>query len=404
MFDARKSARGADLSNAEARATALHAQGFLDRPKAPGPRALAKAFEHIGVVQMDSVSAVARAHYLTLFSRLGPYPNRLLEEAAYGRPARRTLFEYWGHEASLIPLALHRLLRWRMARAQDPANLSQSGGQFVREKRALIENVYRRIESDGAAAASALESRQRPAAWWDWSETKRALEYLFLCGRVTTARRQGFVRVYDLPQRVFAADVLARPTPLETQAQRELVRISIGAMGIATERDVRDYFRLKQGDTRARLAELVESGQVIHLKVQAWKGAAYALADLRIPRARPARAAILSPFDPLIWNRERTSRLFGFDFRLEIYTPAARRTYGYYVCPLLLGDRVAARVDLRAQRAASILRVVAVHVEPAMDPKLVASALSGQLERMREWLGLNEVLFPAGRGSTTGRV
>ncbi len=325
---------------------------------------------------MDSVSAVARAHYFALFSRLGPYPNRLLEDTAYGPPSRRTLFEYWGHEASLIPLTLHPLLRWRMRRAKDPARLSQRGRQFVGEKRALIENVYRRIEHDGAAAASDLESRQ----------------YLFLCGRITTARRQGFVRAYDLPERVLAPSVLAMPTPDEAQAQRTLLTLSIDAMGVATERDVRDYFRLTIDDTRARLAELIEAGRVIRLKVEGWKNAAYALADLRVPRLRPTCAALVSPFDSLVWNRERTSRLFGFDYRLEIYTPVARRTYGYYVCPLLIGDRLAARVDLRAERAAGILRVARLHLEASIDRKTVNQTLSEQLERMRKWLGLSEVV------------
>jgi len=191
---------------------------------------------------------------------------------------------------------------------------------------------------------------------------------------------------------VLAPSVLAMPTPDEAQAQRTLLTLSIDAMGVATERDVRDYFRLTIDDTRARLAELIEAGRVIRLKVEGWKNAAYALADLRVPRLRPRCAALVSPFDSLVWNRDRTSRLFGFDYRLEIYTPVARRTYGYYVCPLLIGDRLAARVDLRAERAAGILRVARLHLEASIDRKTVNQTLSEQLERMRKWLGLSELV------------
>jgi uncharacterized protein len=378
------------LSAAQARRVTLAAQGFADpRPAgAPTGWAVRRLFDRVGVVQIDSVNVLQRAHYLPLFSRAGPYDTALLERAAHFAPRR--LFEYWGHEASLIPVGLQPALRWRMDRAAHEA----WGGmrRIQRDRPELVERVLDEVRSRGPIAASDVVEEERPARtgpWWDWSDVKRAFEWLFWSGQVTSARRRGFERLYDVPERVLPAEVLAVPTPPVEDAQRALLRVAARGLGVAAERDLRDYFRLPTAEAKERIDELVEGGELWPVEVEGWAVPAYLDPAARIPRRVQARA-LVGPFDSLIWERTRAERLFGFRYRIEIYVPAEQRVHGYYVLPFLLGDRLVARVDLKADRAAGVLRVQASHAEEYAPPE-TAAELATELERMAGWLGLGGV-------------
>jgi len=382
------------LSLAQARRLALAAQGFARAPRgAIGLRQLRAQVERLGVLQIDSVNALVRSHYLPAFSRLGHYDPALLDELAWGTPKRRSLFEYWGHEASLLPLELYPLLRWRMRRAADGQGIYRQLAEFGRQQQGLIRRVLQAVREQGALGAGSLSTRsERAGPWWDWSAEKHALEWLFAAGEVTVAGRRGFERLYDLPQRVLPAALLDHPALDEAEAQRQLLLRAADALGVASERDLRDYFRLDAADAKLRLAELVEGGELLPVAVQGWRQPAYCRGEPSIPR-RIGASALLSPFDSLIWERERTERLFGFRYRLEIYTPPHKRVYGYYVLPFLHHERLLARVDLRSERAQGRLAVHAVHLEEAVLGEEALHALAAQLRALAQWLGLAEVVL-----------
>ena len=383
------------LSLRAARRVALAAQGFAE-PRPTGPvdrRHLKRVVGRTGLLQVDSVNVFERAHHLPLFSRLGPYDRDVLRRAAY---VHRDLFEYWGHEASLLPVSAHPLLRWRMERA---AALEEGWGrmtQVARERPDVVAAVLQRIAADGPSTAGELHaaldgSARRAGPWWDWSLAKVAVEHLFWAGRVTTATRQGFERVYDLTERVLPAAVLAVPTPSPEDAQRELVRLAARSHGVATVKDLRDYYRMGVDETAAAVASLVESGELQPVEVEGWQHPAYLSRDARVPRWVRA-SALLSPFDPLVWERSRTSRLFGFDYRIEIYVPAARRVHGYYVLPFLHDEALRARVDLKSDRQAGVLRVQAAWLEPGPHPDGTVEALAAELRHAAGWQGLQDVV------------
>lgn len=379
------------LSARTARRMALAAQGFdKARPTAPGRRQVLSAIETLGLLQIDSVNVVSRSHYLPLFSRLGDYPRALLEDLAWGKsPA---LVEYWGHEASLMPRDLHPLFRWRMADARAGVGVWRGVASFLHSHPDVIAGALDEIRRRGPLATSELETGAKKGAggWWGWSEAKRALECLFWIGELTTATRgAGFERIYATPEQVLPAALLDAPTPSREDAHRALLTRAARAMGVATERDLRDYFRLGLTETRARVAELVEDGVLIPARIEGWAHQAYIAQGARRPRSIKARA-LLSPFDNLIWFRERTERLFDARIRLEIYTPAHLRTHGYYVLPFLQGDTLTARVDLKADRKARTLLVQAAHAEPAANDE-TPIALAEELKLMAGWLGLTRV-------------
>jgi uncharacterized protein YcaQ len=378
-----------------ARRIALAAQGFADPPPAGAVnrRHLRRVLGRTNLLQIDSVNVFERAHYLPAFSRLGAYATATLDDMAY-RPgvAGRELFEYWGHEASLLPVALHPLLRWRMERAR---NLEEGWGgplRVMRDRPEFVAEVLQMVRELGPVGAGELrEGERRRGTWWSWDDTKIALEFLFWSGQVTTAARRSFERLYDVPERVLPAEVLNAPTPTREDAQRELIRLAARAHGVATERDLRDYFRLGVADARAAVASLVASAELLPVQVEGWTQPAYLFPGALVPRRVP-RSALLSPFDPLVWERARTQRLFGFTYRIEIYVPAAKRVHGYYVLPFLHHERLAARVDLKSERKARVLRVLASWLEPGGDTGDVADALALALRAAAAWQGLEEVV------------
>jgi uncharacterized protein len=378
------------LPSALARRIALAAQGFAEpRPtSAVGTRQLRRTTERLAVVQIDSVNVLSRSHYLPAFSRLGDYPRAALDELTARRHA---VFEYWAHEASFLPVRLQPFLRWRMAAAEQHA-----WGNMVRiqrERPGFVAEVLDRVRTTGPLKASDLAGPRpdRPGSMWNWHEGKVALEWLFFTGEITaTHRTTAFEKVYDLTERVLPAEVLQTPTPEPADAVRELVRTAARALGVATERDLRDYFRLSPGAARTAVAELADAGELLPAEVAGWGTPAWLDPDARRPRWIRARA-LLSPFDSLVWERPRVERIFGFRYRLEIYTPAAKRVHGYYVLPFLLGDQLVARVDLKADRQAGVLRVQTAHGEEGIDRPLVADALLDELRLMADWLELDDV-------------
>ena len=406
----------AQLTAAAARRIALAAQGFAT-PRPAGridARHIRKVITTLGLLQLDSVNVFCRSHYMPVFSRLGPYPRSLLDALAAhspgpfagrsgARPGRRALFEYWAHEASLLPVELQPLLRWRMARWSSEA----WGGiaAIARDNPVLVDEVLQLVTDQGpvrAAQTGVERPARQPGEMWNWHDGKTALEYLFFAGQVSAAGRVNFERLYDLTQRVLPAEILATPTPAEPDAQRELVRVAARALGVATEPDLGDYFRLPRAASKARVAELAAAGELLPVTVDGWPAPAYLWPAARRPRRVQARA-LLSPFDSLIWFRDRTERIFGFRYRIEIYTPAAKRVHGYYVLPFLLGESLVARVDLKSDRQAGMLRVQAAFAEPGADRAHVAAELAAELRLTAAWLGLSGVVV-APRGDLAAEL
>jgi uncharacterized protein YcaQ len=384
------------ISLPEARRIALAAQGFGQSRPAVSTRAhLTRVTERLGLHQIDSVNVLARAHYMPAFSRLGSYDRSWLDDAAWGRGPKRRLFEYWAHEASLLPMDLHPQLRWRMARA-DRGEVGWKGLRiFAGERRADALALLERIRSDGPLAASDFEGGRSRSGWWEWGEAKQILEWLFWAGHVTTAtRRGGFERVYDLTERVIPRTVMDAPTPETLVAQRLLIERSARSLGIATAAELRDYFRLKPDEAGGAISALREEGILVPARVENSAQMAFVHRDAWRPRRLSARA-LLSPFDPLIWERSRTERLFDFHYRIGIYTPAAKRTHGYYALPFLHGDRIVARTDLKADRKTGKLIVHSVHLEPGA-PADTREALGAELRLLADWIGLAEVAFASG--------
>jgi uncharacterized protein YcaQ len=395
------------LSAAAARRIALAAQGFgRPRPaRPPSVNQIAALVSRLGVLQLDSVNVFSRAHYMPVFSRLGPYDRSRLDRIAghdTGRVDRR-LVEYWAHEASLIPVELHPLFRWRMADVEREAWGSIS--RIARDQPDLVAQTLELVAEQGPIRArdtGAVRPPPRAGHMWNWHEGKVALEYLFFTGQVSAARRVNFERLYDKTENVLAAEIRERPTPPASHAQRELVRVAARALGVATEPDLGDYFRLPRSVSKERVAELVATGELMAVDVEGWAVPAYLWPAARHPRNLHSRA-LLSPFDSLIWFRPRTERLFGFRYRIEIYTPAAQRVHGYYVLPFLLGDALVARVDLKSDRQRGALLVQGAFVEAGVDPGHVAAELAAELRLVAGWLGLDEVSV-AGRGDLSAEL
>jgi uncharacterized protein len=385
------------LTRPAARRIALAAQGFArPRPPEPGTRDLQRVLDAVGIVQIDSVNVVVRSQYLPFFSRLGPYDRDLLDRARDRAPRR--VVEYWAHEASLVPPSTWPLLDFRMRRARDDA----WGGmrRVARDHPGLVAAVLAEVSAAGPMTSREVEAalahdlpRQRDEWGWNWSLVKNALEHLFWSGELSSAgRTTQFERRYAHPARVLppalraeALDPAARPG--DEEAFRRLVEISARAHGVGSEQCLRDYFRLRPEQARPAVASLVADGTLLPATVEGWHRPVYLHRDARRPRRVHARA-LLSPFDSLVWQRDRTRAIFGFDFRLEIYVPEELRVHGYYVLPFLLGDELVARVDLKSDRAAGVLRVRRCTWEPGRGGPEDADELDAELALMAGWLGL----------------
>jgi uncharacterized protein YcaQ len=382
------------VSAAAARRIALAAQGFGGgRPAGKvTTRHLDRMVRHTGLIQIDSVNVLARAHLMPLYSRSGPYDMSLVDRASSRAPRR--LVEYWAHEASFIPPGTRRLLEWRMKRAHI------DGWQSVRaaaKQADLLEAVMAEVERRGPLTAAEIGASIDPhhvpdrSHWgWNWPPVKSALEYLFWSGRLTAASRTTqFERRYDLPERVLSPEVAALPVVPDSEAFTELIRISARALGIGTAKCLRDYFRLPAADARPAISSLVASGELIEVECEAFGATAYLHPEARRPR-RIEHRALLSPFDPLVFERARTESLFGFRYRIEIYVPKDKRVHGYYVLPFLLNEALVARVDLKADREGSVLRVLGAFAE-AGAPQETPRELAAELDLMAEWLGLDRL-------------
>jgi hypothetical protein len=389
----------ATLTAAQARRIAVAAQGFSE-PRSGGKITrghLARLISRIQVLQLDSVSVAVRAHYAPVFSRLGPYDRDVLDRAAWGPRSARLLAEYWAHEAALMAVDDWPLLRWRMRQYRH----GRWGTHIVKANPRLVEDVVAAVAELGPSTAGQIEThlaaepRRKKGTWWTRSDTKWIAEALFASGVLTTSTRVGFARHYDLVERVLPAEVLAREVD-DDEAVRELALRAATALGVGTEADIRDYFRLSAQQVKPAIADLVSAGEIERVDVDGWSAPAYLRAGRTVPR-RDRGTALLCPFDPLIFFRPRVERLFDFHYRIEIYTPAAKRQYGYYVWPLLMDGRLVARVDLKADRTTDSLRVLGAFGEPDQPRARVTAALADELESMAAWLGLSGISV-AGRG------
>jgi uncharacterized protein len=385
-----------DLSADQARRIAVAAQGLADpRPKGKVDRRhLRKVLDQIGLIQIDSVNVLVRSQELPLFARLGPHPRTLIDDAT------RTgeIFEYWVHEASHVRMQDYPLHRWRM----DRDHKWQSLNRLVDRRPGFLDEVLARVAESGPVVSGDFNARVGPkGSWWDWDDAKMALEYLFWTGRLAARRRPtDFARQYDLPERWIPAAVLDRPVPPEREARKELLVLAAKHHGIATLNDLTDYHRHGTTYCKPLVKELVEEGRLLQVTVDGWQRPAYLHPEAKVPRRVSARA-LLSPFDSLVFNRERTERVFGFRYRIEIYTPPAKRIYGYYVLPFLLGDEIVARIDLKADRINRTLLVQASYAEPGVPPELIVSELAEELHLMAGWLALGSVtVMPRGDVAT----
>jgi uncharacterized protein len=382
------------LSNAQARRIALGAQGFAEAR--PGGRVdrrhLRRVLDRMGLIQIDSVNVLVRSQELTLFARLGPHPRTLIADATRAGE----LFEYWVHEASLMPMEDYPLFRWRMGQPVRWPGFRR----WVQANPAYIEEVYRRVVDEGPMVAGDLKARVgKKGTWWDHDDGKRALEALFHRGRVSAWRRPAdFARIYDLAERVIPAEVLARPAVSDLEARKELLVLAARSHGVGTLADLADYHRLTPTHCRQALAELVEEGRLVPTSVRGWARPAFLHPGARRPRRIGARA-LLSPFDPVVWNRDRALRMFDFHYRIEIYTPPPKRRFGYFVLPFLLGEELVGRVDLKADRSRGALVVQHAWSEPGVDPhpEVIARELWEELTLMASWLQLDRVEV-TGRG------
>ena len=374
------------LSLAQARRIALAAQGFAD-PRPAGRvdrRHFRRALDRMGLIQIDSVNVLARSQELPLFARLGAHQRTMIADATRDGE----LFEYWVHEASHVPTEHHHLHRWRM----NGTHKWERYWTMERRRPGFLDEVLRRIELDGPLASGDLSERVgKKGSWWDWDDGKVALEHLFWSGQVTAVRRASdFARMYDLTERVLPPHVLARDTPHENEARKELLLLAAKHHGVGTMTDLTDYHRQKNAPCKPLLDELVEDGRLQLVQVEGWQKPAYLHPGAKLPR-RITACAFLSPFDPVCWHRDRNERLFGFHYRIEIYTPAPKRVYGYYVLPILWGDSLVGRLDLKADRHNGTLLVQGSFAEPGAPTEAMAPDVVRELHLMAAWLGLHRV-------------
>ncbi len=382
---------GRELSISQARRVALAAQGFAD----PAPagrvdrRHLRRVMGRIKLLQLDSVPVVIRTQYLPPFSRLGDYEAALIDRIAYRDDE---WFEAWAHEASLLPVGDEPLLRWQKQRAEQGETWSNLV-ELARRESSYVAEVLAQVKQRPLTAGELADPRRREGEWWGGrSLGSVALDWLFRIGAVGIRRRGNFTKEFDLLERIVPAEVLARPTPSAEEAQRELLVRSGEALGVGTATDLIDYYRLPVREGRARLREVAEQGRLETVAVEGWSEPAYLHPSARLPRSVDG-LTVLSPFDPIVWNRDRAERLWNFSYRIEIYVPASKRVYGYYVLPVLDGEQLAARLDLKTDRAANTLQVRAAHAEPNINQPDLADRLRHHLDELAHFVGATEVRY-----------
>ncbi|GDX18933.1 hypothetical protein LBMAG06_10620 [Actinomycetes bacterium] len=375
------------LSIKDARALALAAQGF-DSPRTKTKSTTADAvalIKKLGVIQIDSVNVLVRSQELPLFSRLGDHDRNAIPKAT----SQGKIFEYWGHEAAHLPVELHPMFRFKMHAARSGKLKHWGLTSFYAENKAFVKRILKHVEVNGSTSARELSTRTtKKSSWWDWDEAKTALEYLFLTGELMSCGRgSDFARVYDIPERVLPRKILQMPTPSETEARKELLVRAMRAQGVATMRDLADYYRQKPAVVKPLVSQLVEQGVLREVSVDGWQDKAYVHRNAQLPK-RLFATALLSPFDSLVWCRPRNERLFNFHYRIEIYTPKEKRKFGYYVLPFMMNGEMVGRVDLKADRANSKLLVQSVHTERGVKRETINRALNAELQLMASWLGL----------------
>jgi len=381
------SSRLDSLSINDARALALAAQSF-DTPRTKTKSTTADAvalIKKLGVVQIDSVNVLVRSQELPLFSRLGDHDRNAIPKAT----SQGKVFEYWGHEAAHLPVELQPMFRFKMHAARSGKLKHWGLTSFYAENKAFVKRILKHVEVNGSTSARELSTRTtKKSTWWDWDEAKTALEYLFLTGELMSCGRgSDFARVYDTPERVLPRKILQMPTPSETEARKELLVRAMRAQGVATLRDLADYYRQKPAVVKPLVSELVEQGVLREVSVDGWQDKAYVHRSAKLPKKLYA-TALLSPFDSLVWCRPRNERLFNFHYRIEIYTPQSKRKFGYYVLPFMVNGEMVGRVDLKADRANSKLLVQSVHTEQGVKREAINRALNAELQLMASWLGL----------------
>jgi uncharacterized protein len=375
------------ISAAAARRIALAAQGFgRAKPAAVGTRQLNDVVGGLGLLQLDSVNVFERSHYLPVFARLGSFDKANLDRLTFA--SRSDYTEYWAHEAALIPLTDWPLFHWRMEAYRD--YYASRPGSWMHGNERHISWVLDELRANGPLAASQIDddSRQGKSGWWEWSDTKHALEYLFRVGEVVSAGRTRFERTYALPEQKIPAALLSESVSAD-EAVRRLIEKSARAHGIGSLRDLADYYRIKQGPAKAAVLSLVDEGALVPVTVEGWKVPGWLHRDARIPR-RIEATALLSPFDPVVWERDRALRMFGFHYRIEIYTPAPKRQFGYYSLPVLVDDTIVGRIDLKSDRKQRVLRVQSAWHEEGVPPA-VAERVAPVLREAALWQGLEEV-------------
>ena len=376
-----------ELTIVEARSLALAAQGF-DKPRTKTKSTTADAvavIKKLGVIQIDSVNVLVRSQELPLFSRLGDHDRNAIPKAT----SHRKIFEYWGHEAAHLPVELHPVFRFKMHAARSGKLKHWGLTSFYADNKAFVKRILKHVEVNGSTSARDLSTRTtKKSSWWDWDEAKTALEYLFLTGELMSCGRgSDFARVYDTPERVLPEKILQMPTLSETDARKDLLVRAMRAQGVATLRDLADYYRQKPAVVKPLVSELVEQGVLREVAVDGWQDKAYVHRSAKLPRKLYA-TALLSPFDSLVWCRPRNERLFDFHYRIEIYTPKEKRKFGYYVLPFMMNGQMVGRVDLKADRENSKLLVQSVHTERGVKRSAVNDALTTELRLMASWLGL----------------
>jgi len=384
------------LSIKDARALALAAQGF-DSPRTKTKSTTADAvglIKKLGVIQIDSVNVLVRSQELPLFSRLGDHDRNAIPKAT----SQGKIFEYWGHEAAHLPVELHPMFRFKMHAARSGKLKHWGLTSFYAENKAFVKRILKHVEVNGSVTARELSTRTtKKSSWWDWDEAKTAFEYLFLTGELMSCGRgSDFARVYDIPERVLPRKILQMPTPSETEARKDLLVRAMRAQGVATMRDLADYYRQKPAIVKPLVSQLVEQGVLREVSVDGWQDKAYVHRNAQLPK-RLFATALLSPFDSLVWCRPRNERLFNFHYRIEIYTPQAKRKFGYYVLPFMVNGEMVGRVDLKADRANSKLLVQSVHTEKRIKRAAINVTLGKELSLIAKFLNLKSRIVYNGK-------